>query len=67
MEYLLLSGASGLLGTYLMHDLMSRGVKLAVLVRSNRMATAAQRVETQLAFWEKQLGHSLPRPVCFRR
>lgn len=46
-----------------MHDLMSRGVKLAVLVRSNRMATAAQRVETQLAFWEKQLGHTLPRPV----
>ncbi|WP_144996028.1 SDR family oxidoreductase [Polystyrenella longa] len=63
MEYLLLSGASGLLGTYLMHDLMGRGVKLAVLVRSNRMASAAQRVETQLAFWEKQLGHTLPRPV----
>ncbi|MCA9039874.1 MAG: SDR family oxidoreductase [Planctomycetaceae bacterium] len=63
MDYLLLSGASGLLGTYLMHDLMSRGVKLAVLVRSNRMASAAERIETQINFWEKQLGHTLPRPV----
>ena len=63
MGYLFLTGATGLLGTYLMRDLLQAGTKLAVLVRSTKWATARQRVETQLDYWEKKAGHSLPRPV----
>ncbi len=63
MGYLFLTGATGLLGSYLIRDLSRRGVKLALLVRSTRMASAQQRVETLLTHWEKQAGHAIPRPV----
>ena len=63
MGDLLLTGATGLLGTYLIRDLMRAGTKLAVLVRPTKYASAQHRIETQLAVWEKQLGHALPRPV----
>ena len=38
--YVLMTGATGLLGTYLMRDLMLRGVRLAVVVRSRRILSA---------------------------
>jgi thioester reductase-like protein len=63
MSYLLLSGATGLLGTYLIRDLTAAGVRLAVLVRPTRMETSRQRVESLIDRWEKIAGHSLPRPV----
>jgi len=65
MGYLFLTGATGLLGSYLVRDLLRAGTQLAVLVRSTKMASARHRVETLLARWEKQAGHSLPRPVVF--
>lgn len=63
MGHLLLTGASGLLGAYLVRDLLERGVKLAVLVRASRMASARERMETIMAHWEAKCGHALPRPV----
>jgi len=63
MEYLFLTGATGLLGSYLLRDLLNAGTKLAVLVRSTRFASARQRVDAIMARWEKQAGHALPRPV----
>ncbi len=65
MGYLFLTGATGLLGAYLIRDLMRHGVELAVLVRSTKFASAQERIETLLARWEKQAGHSLPRPIIF--
>jgi thioester reductase-like protein len=63
MDYVLLTGATGLLGRYLMKDLTQRGVKLAVVVRPSRRSNPAQRVEAAMRVWEQQLGTSLPRPV----
>jgi thioester reductase-like protein len=58
----LLTGATGLLGRYLMRDLMVRGHSLAVLVRGGRRATAAQRIEEIVVQWEEQSGRAFPRP-----
>jgi thioester reductase-like protein len=63
MGYLLLTGGTGLLGEYLVRDLLNRGIKLALLVRSSRKASAHQRVEALLARWEEECGLVLPRPV----
>ncbi|HTN04680.1 MAG TPA: SDR family oxidoreductase, partial [Planctomycetaceae bacterium] len=63
MSYHLLTGATGLLGNYLMRNLLLAGVPVAVLVRPGRRQTARQRVELLLAEWEDVLGQPLPRPV----
>lgn len=63
MAYHLLTGATGLLGGYLLRDLLRSGHRLAVLVRPNRHESARQRVERLLSHWESQTGEILPRPV----
>ncbi len=63
MSYLFLTGGTGLLGSYLIRDLLQAGVKLAVLVRGTRFESAVHRVENLVARWEKTRGHALPRPV----
>ncbi len=63
MRYVFLTGATGLLGTYLVRDWLKAGVNLAVLVRPTRYASARNRIETLVDHWEKQLGYALPRPV----
>lgn len=65
MGYLFLTGATGLLGTYLLRDLSRAGAKLAVLARPTRFASARHRIETLLAHWERQVGHAIPRPVVW--
>lgn len=63
MKYHLLTGGTGLLGRYLLRDLTLAEVPLAVVVRPSRGASAARRVETVMAHWEKELGRTLIRPV----
>lgn len=63
MPYLFLTGATGLLGRYLVKDLIVAGVPLAVLVRPTRRATAQHRIENVMCYWDAQLKRSLPRPV----
>ncbi len=63
MSYLLFTGATGLLGGYLLRDLLKCDARLAVVVRNSRMETARSRIESILARWEKILGYALPRPV----
>jgi thioester reductase-like protein len=63
MTYHLLTGATGLLGNYLLRDLLLADVPMAVLVRSSRKLTARQRIEGLLCDWEASLGRPLPRPV----
>lgn len=63
MTYFLLTGATGLLGRYLMRDLTLAEVPLAVVVRPTKWESAAQRVETAMARWEAELGRTLVRPV----
>ncbi len=63
MEYIVLTGATGLVGRYLLRDLLDGGASVAVLVRSRRFYTAAQRIEAVMAEWERRDGRVYPRPV----
>ena len=63
MGHLLLTGATGLLGRYLMKDLLTRDVDLAVLVRPSRKLDPHTRIEAAIRVWEERLGRSLPRPT----
>jgi len=60
---LLITGATGLLGSYLVRDLLLDGRRLAVVVRRDRKRPAAARVEQIVAHWEETLGKRLTRPT----
>lgn len=61
-NFILLTGATGLLGRYLVRDLLLAGKNVAVVVRPNRRQSAAERVEAQMQTWEEILDRPLPRP-----
>jgi thioester reductase-like protein len=61
--HLLFTGATGLLGSYLLRDLLVAETPLVVLARRNRRASAAERIDLLLRDWERALGRPLPRPV----
>jgi thioester reductase-like protein len=61
--YHLLTGATGLLGSYLLRDFLLAGRRVAVLVRPAKRESARQRVENMLRHWELMLEAPLPRPV----
>ena len=63
MSHVLLTGATGLLGRYLMKDLLLKGANLAVLVRPSRRSNPEIRIEAAMRVWENLLGKQLPRPV----
>lgn len=63
MGYTILTGATGLLGRYLVRDLLEQDVPLAVLVRPSRKKSPQVRVEAMMRSWENQLGRPLGRPV----
>jgi thioester reductase-like protein len=60
--HILLTGATGLLGRYLLRDLMLAGVSVAVVVRRSRRQSAQQRVDSLMATWEERMGREFPRP-----
>lgn len=62
-NYLFLTGATGLLGRYLVHDLVDRDQRLALLVRSSKDESALERVEAILQYWEDRYSRRLPRPI----
>jgi nucleoside-diphosphate-sugar epimerase len=64
LNHLLLTGATGLVGQYLLRDLLQEGTPLAVLIRSQGKDSAQERLEQVIAHWEKELYRKLPRPVC---
>jgi thioester reductase-like protein len=63
MAYLLLTGGTGLLGAYLVRDLLKAGRNLALVVRSTRKEPAQARVESLMARWEEVDGREYPRPI----
>ncbi len=63
-SYLLLTGAAGLVGQYLVRDLLVRETPIAVLMRSNKGQTPEGRIEQIMTRLEGELGRALPRPVC---
>jgi thioester reductase-like protein len=66
MAYLLLTGGTGLLGAYLIRDLLKAGANLALLVRPTRKESAHARIESLMARWEAEDGREYPRPVVLR-
>ena len=60
---ILLTGATGLLGRYLLRDLLQTGHSVAVLVRDTAEATGRQRIAELLALWNEHLGRRLPEPT----
>lgn len=63
MGYTLLTGSTGLLGGFLLRDLLLRNERVAVVVRPSRQAAPEQRVDSLLHHWESEWGRNLPRPV----
>jgi thioester reductase-like protein len=62
----LLTGATGLLGQYLLRDLLVRGHRVAVLARdSGQGSVAEQRIAEIVAFWSESLGRTLGMPLVF--
>lgn len=59
---ILLTGATGLLGRYLLRDLSLAGHKLAVVVRPTERQAADARVASLLAAWDRHGAPSLPMP-----
>jgi nucleoside-diphosphate-sugar epimerase len=59
----LLTGATGLLGQYLLHELLVKRYPVAVLVRDARQGRAAERVAQIITFWSERLRRTLPTPV----
>jgi len=66
MSYQLLTGPTGLLGSYLLRDGLRAGRRMAVVARGNRQESARARIETLLARWEQLDGRPLPRPVVLQ-
>ena len=62
-SYLLLTGATGLLGRSLLRDLSAAGRRVAVLVRGSRTAAAASRIDELLEDWQEMTGESVACPV----
>jgi thioester reductase-like protein len=62
-NYLLLTGATGLVGRYLLRDLLLDGRHVAVMARSTEKQSAAERIESILVHWEDEMGVRLNRPV----
>jgi thioester reductase-like protein len=61
--HVLLTGATGFLGQYLLRDLLQAGQPVAVLIRARQNQTPQQRLEQVLSFWEREIGKSLSRPA----
>jgi thioester reductase-like protein len=62
MRYHLLTGATGLLGRYLLRDLTLEGVPLAVVVRPSRRQPPGDRIESMMRVWESRMAKTLTRP-----
>lgn len=62
-RYALLTGATGLVGQYLMRDLIASGLSLAVVVRPTRKESAIERIERIMQRCESDLCRELARPI----
>lgn len=62
-SYVLITGATGLLGRSLVRDLAAAGRRVAVVVRGGKGENAAQRVDELLRDWQEVSGDHVPCPV----
>ncbi|MDR1478890.1 MAG: SDR family oxidoreductase [Planctomycetaceae bacterium] len=64
-KYIFITGTTGLLGAYLLKDLLLAGRACVVVVRPNRFENGIQRIESILARFELSNKIVLPRPIVF--
>jgi len=64
-EFVFLTGATGLLGSYILHNLLGRNENVAVLVRPGRKETAEHRISKILSHWKNEGQATLPMPKVF--
>jgi thioester reductase-like protein len=64
-EFVFLTGATGLLGSYILHNLLKRNENVAVLVRPGRKETAEHRIAKILHHWKSETGGHIPMPQVF--
>jgi thioester reductase-like protein len=60
MTYLLLTGATGLVGRHLLRDLLVADVPVAAMVRPGKGPLTLEGI---MRHWEQQAGRALPRPI----
>jgi thioester reductase-like protein len=63
MSYMLMTGATGLLGSQLLTQLLQRRSRLAVLVRSAAGRSGRERIEAIVGREEEIAAQRLPRPI----
>lgn len=63
---ILLTGATGLLGRYLLRDLLASGLSLSVLIRPSHGEKATERLDRLLDFAQESLNRKLPRPTLLQ-
>ncbi|MGL6194757.1 MAG: SDR family oxidoreductase [Thermoguttaceae bacterium] len=61
-NYHFLTGATGLVGSYLLCNLLRSGESVVVLARPGKKTSAQQRIYDNLKYWERELGISLFTP-----
>ncbi len=60
---MLITGATGLVGQYLLKDLFDHGQRLAVIARPGKRMTSLERIEAIMHRWEAETDRRWPRPV----
>lgn len=61
-QHTLLTGATGLIGRYLIRDLILAGESLCIVARPSKRETVAARLESIMHMWDRALNRRLPRP-----
>ncbi len=64
-KYLLLTGATGFIGQYLLRRLLLLDIPTVVIARDKGDTSAKQRIANIIAGFESEEGRSLPQPICF--
>ena len=62
-QYHFLTGGTGLVGAYILRDLLRSGCQVAVLARPCKKESPEQRINGILSYWEQEAGTTLPRPL----
>jgi thioester reductase-like protein len=63
-DSVVLTGCTGLIGRYVLRDLLVRNVPVAVVMRGSTSEGVWQRLDRIVTFWENELQRTLPRPRC---
>ena len=58
-----MTGGTGLVGAYVLCNLLQAGHRVAVLARPSKKESASRRIDSILSHWEQEADLQLPRPV----